>query len=584
MKEKYYSVSRSVQILISLLKQHNVHKIIASPGTGNFCFVASAMNDDFFQIYSSVDERSAAYMACGMAAESGEPVVITCTEATASRNYLSGLTEAYYRKLPVCAITAAQDRDYVGHLHPQVIDRNQHQHDVALVSELITESNTEKDVWANTLKINRALLAMRRNGGGPVHIDLTTEYSKDFSVKELPTAQVIRRTCTGDDFPDLPSGKVAIVMGNHRALTSAEEQVIDRFCAEYNSVVFCDQTSNYKGKYRVQFSIVLSQERAISSLADMDLLIHVGEVSGDYNLMNRLKPQQVWRVSEDGEIRDFYKKLVHVFEMPESTFFSHYIHNAPEQKESYLKGCLEEIKATRDKVQEAEVPFSNIWMASQAAGRIPENSVVHFGILNSLRSWNFFDLPKSVLAYCNTGGFGIDGDISAALGAALANPNKLFFLVVGDLAFFYDLNSLGNRHLPANLRILLVNNGKGTEFRNFIHYASEFGDDADKYFAAGGHFGNKSHKLVKHYAEDLGMEYLTASTKEEFKANIGNFLTEEALGHPVLFETFTKNEDESSALKTIYNLNVSTKGMARELAKKVLSKELIEVAKKIAHR
>lgn len=48
------------------------------------------MQDSWFEMYSSVDERSAAYMACGMAAESGEVVVLSCTGATASRNYVSG--------------------------------------------------------------------------------------------------------------------------------------------------------------------------------------------------------------------------------------------------------------------------------------------------------------------------------------------------------------------------------------------------------------------------------------------------------------------------------------------------------------
>ena len=58
---------------------------------------ASLMYDGSFEMISSVDERSAAYMACGMAEESGEPVMITCTGATAARNYMPALTEAFYR-------------------------------------------------------------------------------------------------------------------------------------------------------------------------------------------------------------------------------------------------------------------------------------------------------------------------------------------------------------------------------------------------------------------------------------------------------------------------------------------------------
>lgn len=98
----YYVNEDNHLILISLLKQYGIRKIIASPGGTNITFVGSVQNDPFFQIYSCIDERSAAYMACGMAEETGEPVIISCTGATSSRNYMPALTEAYYRKLPHC--------------------------------------------------------------------------------------------------------------------------------------------------------------------------------------------------------------------------------------------------------------------------------------------------------------------------------------------------------------------------------------------------------------------------------------------------------------------------------------------------
>ena len=69
-KEKFYTSERNVQIVLSLLKANGIRKIKASPGATNFTFVGSVQNDPFFEVYSAVDERSAAYMACGMAAES----------------------------------------------------------------------------------------------------------------------------------------------------------------------------------------------------------------------------------------------------------------------------------------------------------------------------------------------------------------------------------------------------------------------------------------------------------------------------------------------------------------------------------
>ena len=99
--EQFYTDERNVQILIALLKKHGTKHIVASPGSTNVTFVGSVQQDSFFEIYSCVDERSAAYMACGLAAEIMQPVVLSCTGATASRNYFPALTEAYYRKLPI---------------------------------------------------------------------------------------------------------------------------------------------------------------------------------------------------------------------------------------------------------------------------------------------------------------------------------------------------------------------------------------------------------------------------------------------------------------------------------------------------
>ena len=76
MERKYYTNERSQQIVIALLKAHGIRKVVASPGTTNITLVASMQQDPYFEMYSSVDERSAAYIACGLAAESGEPVVL----------------------------------------------------------------------------------------------------------------------------------------------------------------------------------------------------------------------------------------------------------------------------------------------------------------------------------------------------------------------------------------------------------------------------------------------------------------------------------------------------------------------------
>ena len=188
---------------------------------------------------------------------------------------------------------------------------------------------------------------------------------------------------------------------------------------------------------------------------------------------------------------------------------------------------------------------------------------------------------------CNTGGFGIDGILSTAIGSSLGNPQKTVFCVIGDLAFFYDLNSLGNRHIKNNIRILLINNGKGTEFRNYNHFGALLGDSADEYVAAAGHYGSKSRDLIRHFAVDVGFAYLCAEKKEEYLGQLDYFLTTEELDKPVIFEVFTDSEEESNALKTIRNLVIDPRKKRvkniMDTAKKVLGeKKYAMLAKKVS--
>ena len=122
-------------------------------------------------------------------------------------------------------------------------------------------------------------------------------------------------------------------------------------------------------------------------------------------------------------------------------------------------------------------------------------------------------MPDTVQGFSNVGGYGIDGGVSTLLGASVLNPEKLYFGIFSDLCFFYDMNALGNRHLGKNIRIMLVNNGLGEEFKTFFNHCYQWGEETNKFVAAEGHFGKKSPVLVRHYAEDLGFEYLSASNK-----------------------------------------------------------------------
>jgi len=234
-------------------------------------------------------------------------------------------------------------------------------------------------------------------------------------------------------------------------------------------------------------------------------------------------------------------------------------------KNSFLQACRAEYQKVYQMIP--ELPFGNIWVAQHMVDRLPTNSYLQLGILNSLRSWNFFELPPDIESGCNVGGFGIDGTLSTVIGRSLLHPKQLHFCVLGDLSFFYDLNSLGNRHVLNNIRILLINNGMGAEFRNYGHPAYFLGDIATPFIAAAGHYGNKSDSLVKNYSETLGYKYLSAKNKEEFMESIEVFVNPK-ITTSMVFELFVEPENEDIALESMLNLlpNFSNK---TSLSKKV---------------
>lgn len=553
----YFTNQRNIQIVLSLLKANGIKRVITSPGATDIPINFSLQHDSFFILYSCVDERSAAYMACGMAAETGEPVALTCTGATSSRNYMPGLTEAYYRHLPILAITCSQPSSRIGHYFNQVTDRNHVPTDIveeSICAQIIKDADDEWDV---TIKINKAILGLTRNGGGPCHINLEIGTNSNFFCKEIPPARRIERFTKSDKLPEVPKGKVAIFVGQHPVWTKELTMAVENFCENYNAMVLCDQTSNYKGKYAVLYPLIVEQAEEVLSFGEpeLDLIIHIGFVS---NIVVTAK--RIWRVNEDGEIRDTFKRLEKVFQMSEVDFFQYIAKEGrhPEQMslyEEYEQKYLSLLNKIPD------LPFSNLWMAQYVSANLPEYSVLHLGIRNSLRSYEYFKVPNSVSVFSNTGGFGIDGGMSSLIGASMARPDKLFFGVFGDLLFFYDMNSLGNRDIKSNIRIMLVNNGLGQEFKNYSCYSSSFGEEADLYIAARGHFGRQSRQLVKGYAESLGFEYLTASNKDEFNKVIGRFLTKEKLDKPILMEVFTETENENIALRKVTMLSTKSKMM-----------------------
>jgi len=543
-----YTDDKNAQIVLSLLKQYGIKKIVVSPGTTNVPIARSVQQDSFFEAYSVVDERGAAYFATGLSYISGEPVVLSCTGATASRNYLSGLTEAYYRNLPIIALTSQHHTPDYNDLVAQLTDRRNSQNDIKRYHAQLPYVKDNEDYKQCVFQVNSALHFATAKGGGPVHINLPVGPAYSFGTNELPKVQRINYyNAENLDFlqlaHELKSKKVGIFIGSHNIFRQECIDAINQFVTKNDIPVFYDHTSSYAGKN----GVLISQICDLAATKNLpDLIVDLGGICGEYSALPLFKNIPTWRVSEDGTYHNRLgvEILTKVFECTEKFFFS-----GLNTKSIKTKKYYSDLKKEVAKITVPNLPLSNTYISMKLSRSIPKGSIFHLAILNSLRNMNFFELDKSIITSCNVGGFGIDGALSTAIGQSAASNNRLTFILVGDLAFFYDMNALGNRHITNNLRILLVNNGLGVEFRLNPRLEEQWGADTDDFIAARGHFGS-----AEAWAKSMGFEYINAKSKDEFDDNIPKFCSKE-LSKPVVFEIFTSVLDEQQALSLIRNIN-----------------------------
>ena len=321
-----YTDEKTTLITIAMLKAYGIKNIVISPGTRNSGFAASIQNDSFFNVYSVVDERSAAYFATGLAFETSGPVVITCTGATASRNYLSGLTEAFYRNLPIIALTFAHETGNAYNLTQQHLDRSVSQNDVKICSVSLPKVTDGKSKQACELLLNVALTKCMYGRKGPVHIDIQYLGVK-FNVPHLPEVKNSRYVSVYDILDleacttlveELDGKKIGIFIGEHPKMDLALTESISRFAEKYHAPVFVDHTANYHGSNKVLVGQIcdtcLTENKP-------DIMIDLGGVCGQYSLSRLFADVNVWRVSEMGEIRQRAGSVVRFFDCREDFFF-----------------------------------------------------------------------------------------------------------------------------------------------------------------------------------------------------------------------------------------------------------------------
>ncbi len=575
-----YTNIPSVLILVSLMKQFNIRYVVASPGTRNTPLVHSIENDDFFKVYSVVDERSAGFVALGMSEELDEPVCVTCTAATATCNYAPAMKEAYERKIQLVALTADQNIQSMFHMEDQCIDqRNMYEGYVKYAVD-VPKIRDESDYWYCNRCINEAFLELNHNGKGPVQINYHVDYGLEelavAPVRELPQTRKITRyyeeSINWKNMSDALSGKKILVLGGSNLETTGKlKQQLNVFFDKYDAVLVCDHFANERGENILNPAGIGDVWWSEVDKYRPDYIITFGNIfysTIKYAIGSGEKTKH-WHIAIDGTVNDGFRCLENLFEMTPETFFENINkHTSFSNNHEFYNVWKEGIKA----LKYPELNFTNFNAIMKLSKKIPPNSIVHMSVLDSIRLTNYCELDSNIECFANIGADGIDGALSAFLGQA-RDTTELSFLIIGDLSMIYDMNSLLNK-MSSNVRIFVINNYAGAEFhKNFGLEAIPTLND----FIAAGH-----NTRMKQISELNDFEYMVATDNQELDQCIFKFVEND--GKAKILEIITDADTDAKTLKEYWKINtrkmpVTFKSKCKNAIKKVLGKRGINVIK-----
>ena len=549
-----YTDKKSILQLAALLKAHGIRKIVLCPGSRNIPIVQTLANISEFTCYPVTDERSAGFFALGLALHGGSPAAICCTSGTALLNIHPAVAEAFYQQVPLVVISADRPAAWIGQMDGQTLPQPGVFGNLVKKSVNLPEVNTDEDEWYCNRLINEALLELNHHGKGPVHINVPV--SDPFfllPVNELPNARVITRyqglSVYDKDYEPLIE---RLNKYQRRMMVVGQMNLIYLFDKKYTKLLykhfawFSENISNrtIPGMPIKNIEPLLcSMDFEAQKKMRPELLI----TYGGHIISKRLKkflrrhpPVEHWHVSADGEVMDLYGSLTTIIEMDPFEFLEKISSRMENRTPEYPR----QWEALSKAIPQAEFEYSEMSAIGKVITGLPAPCSLHLANSSAVRYAQLFDVPQDVEILSNRGTNGIEGSLSTAIGYATAS-DKLNFIIIGDLSFFYDMNALWNNNYGSNIRILLINNSGGEIFHALP--GLELHDNARRFVTA-------THTTsAKAWAEDRGLEYLSAHNEKELDNATARFLEPSVTNRPMLLEVFTEKEKDIELLKKYYH-------------------------------
>ena len=493
-----------IAALVDEFYQLGVRHAVFSPGSRSTTMAMLFKEHEGFETYMNIDERSASFMALGIAKTHKEPTVLVCTSGSAVAHYLPAILEAQYSGIPLIVLSADRPHTLLHVGAPQTVDQHKiFGTAVNYFEELAVPQESHYYTYPRQVARKSYMKAMDTKKG-PVHINvplfepLVPELSRNHFEAGRSSFKVVKPNYSSvfgcDNRNNLThiNNVIDVAHGNdgtkeindlleryERILILAGPQIdvdeadmIRSFGEALQAPILADPLSNVRGcstsKVVISTYDALLAGQSLWHELKPDCVIQFGQI-----VVSKRVQQMVasWDNVEYIEVNPTMDSMnptgKTTMHMQASIDVFTNLYGVKNDSPAYLGKWQHLETAGKQKLGTAieEPSCFEGRTIRELQQHISDNAQVLIANSMTIRDFDYFWFSgesKAVL-YGNRGVNGIDGTISTALG--LAVNGRPTYLVTGDLSLFHDLNGLAvAKTHNLNLTIILHNNDGGGIF------------------------------------------------------------------------------------------------------------------------
>lgn len=480
----------SAQLLVKVFEEFGVRDVVLSPGTRNAPLLLAFSASATIRCHTVIDERTAAFFALGIASCSRRPVGLICTSGSAMLNYAPALSEAYYRNIPLIAVSADRPKEWIDQSDNQTIRQARALDAVVKASVEIPDfsaDDTKEGRYASRLLCDILSVGMTAPKG-PIHINMPFDLPLGLDyllLQDSPLPRVL------SDLPSLSTEKIKnlvrdniekniLVVCGFMSADNRLNKAFHRLSTVPGVVVVAEPLANLHADTvitNVDATVAELPEKAVPDL----VIVCGGSLVSDKmkHYLRSLKTSLQWYVGPyDGIMQDTFRSLSLTIDSSPETFFPAFAslllkYRKDKSKSAYnaiWKEASERGKENFEKfIQSA--PWTEIKAVSLILEKTPKDFNVHLSNGTAVRYAMLHASNRQHELVCNRGVSGIEGSTSTAIGAASCYGGPTL-LISGDMSFSYDIGALALKGIPDNFKAIVLSNDGGGIFRAIDKTAS----------------------------------------------------------------------------------------------------------------